>query len=51
MSHDQNMLKSEMMKDFEYCTNGVYKLMLLLEELPTIVGLYIPLYYELVMKE
>lgn len=29
------------MNNFEYCTNKVAKLMLLLEGLPTIVGLYI----------
>lgn len=29
------------MNDFEYCTNGVFKLMLLLEGLPIIIGLYI----------
>lgn len=40
------MLK-KMMNDFEYCANGVPKLMLLLEEPPTIVRLYIRLYYEL----
>lgn len=39
------------MNDFEYCTNEMPKLMLLFERPPTIVGVYIRLYYELVMNE
>ena len=40
-----------MANNFEYCTNGVPKLMLLLEGSSFIVGLYICLNYELWMNE
>lgn len=40
-------LKSKMVNDFKYCTNGMLKLMLLLKGPPITVRLYIRLYYEL----